>query len=202
VSRRSEPAATSAAGSVSGAFLSAIRRPPLETGVWYSIAVLEKRHGRFDFGRGHPHYFPIAEKKVFAMSTLRDLIKDRKVYSINAGNTVLEAARFMMEHNIGALPVLRDGELAGIFSERDLMNRVVAVGRTPGMTAVSEVMTPNPRAVPVDETVEECLFIMREFGFRHLPIVDGRELKGLVSLRDILMRRAADIESEARRAVS
>ncbi len=141
-------------------------------------------------------------KKVFAMSTLRDLIKDRKVYSINAGNTVLEAARFMMEHNIGALPVLRDGELAGIFSERDLMNRVVAVGRTPGMTAVSEVMTPNPRAVPVDETVEECLFIMREFGFRHLPIVDGRELKGLVSLRDILMRRAAEIESQARRAVS
>jgi CBS domain-containing protein len=141
-------------------------------------------------------------KKVFAMSTLRDLIKDRKVYSINAGNTVLEAARFMMEHNIGALPVLRDGELAGIFSERDLMNRVVAVGRTPGTTAVSEVMTPNPRAVPVDETVEECLFIMREFGFRHLPIVDGRELKGLVSLRDILMRRAAEIESQARRAVS
>jgi CBS domain-containing protein len=108
----------------------------------------------------------------------------------------------MMEHNIGALPVLRDGELAGIFSERDIMNRVVAVGRTPGTTAVSEVMTANPRAVPVDETVEECLFIMREFGFRHLPIVEGKQLKGLVSLRDILMRRAAEIENEARRTAS
>jgi CBS domain-containing protein len=136
------------------------------------------------------------------MSTLRELIKDRRVYSINAGQTVLEAARFMMEHNIGALPVLRDGELAGIFSERDIMNRVVAVGRTPGTTAVSEVMTANPRAVPVDETVEECLFIMSEFGFRHLPIVEGKQLKGLVSLRDILMRRAAEIENQARRTAS
>src|SRR2546428_4546326 len=99
------------------------------------------------------------------MTTLRDLVKDRKVYSIDAGNTVLEAARFMMEHNIGALPVLRDGELAGIFSERDIMNRVVAVGRTPRTTAVSEVMTPNPRAVPVDDTVEDCLLIIRDFGF-------------------------------------
>jgi CBS domain-containing protein len=181
--------------------LSAILTLLLETAVWYSIAVLQKRYGPVDFGRGIGVTSQSLNKE-FAMATLRDLIKDRKVHSINAGNTVLEAARFMMEHNIGALPVLRDGELAGIFSERDIMNRVVAVGRTPGTTAVSEVMTPNPRAVPVDETVEECLFIMREFGFRHLPIVDGRELKGLVSLRDILMRRAAEIESEARRAVS
>jgi len=136
------------------------------------------------------------------MSTLRDLVKDRKIYSIDAGRTVLEAARFMMEHNIGALPVIRNGELAGIFSERDIMNRVVAVGRTrtPGLTAVSEVMTANPRAVNLDETIEECLFIMHEFGFRHLPIVDGKELKGLVSLRDVVMRQAAELERQSRRA--
>src|SRR5262252_6288888 len=114
------------------------------------------------------------------MSTLRELVKDRKVYSVESTRTVLEAARFMMEHSIGALPVLRDGELAGIISERDIMNRVVAVGRTPGTTAVSEVMTANPRAVAIDETIDECLFIMREFGFRHLPIVDGKQVKGVV----------------------
>src|SRR5882672_7702894 len=125
------------------------------------------------------------------MSTLRDLVKDRKVYSIDAGQTVLEAARFMMEHSIGALPVMRNGELAGIISERDIMNRVVAVSRMPGTTAVAEIMTAKPRAVSADETVEECLFIMREFGFRHLPIVDGNELKGVVSLRDILLRYVA-----------
>ena len=136
------------------------------------------------------------------MKTLRELVKDRKLYSVDATRTVLEAARFMMEHNIGAVPVLRNGELTGILSERDIMNRVVAVGRTPGTTAVSEVMTANPRAVPADESVEECLFIMREFGFRHLPIVDGKDLKGLVSLRDVLMQHTAEIEREARKAAS
>jgi len=136
------------------------------------------------------------------MSTLRDLVKDRKIYSVDAGRTVLEAARFMMEHNIGALPVVRNGELAGIFSERDIMNRVVAVGRTPAYTVVSEVMTANPRAVSLDESIEECMFIMHEFGFRHLPIVDGKELKGLVSLRDVVMHQAAELERRSRRAAS
>jgi CBS domain-containing protein len=136
------------------------------------------------------------------MKTLRDLVKDRRFYSVDATRTVLEAARYMMEHNVGAVPVLRNGDLVGIFSERDIMNRVVAVGRTPGTTAVSEVMTANPRAVAADESIEECLFIMREFGFRHLPIVDGKEVKGLVSLRDVLMHQAAEIERQTRKAAS
>ena len=136
------------------------------------------------------------------MTTLRELVKDRRVYSVEATRTVLEAARYMMEHNVGAVPVLRSGDLVGIFSERDIMNRVVAVGRTPGTTSVSEVMTANPRAVAADESIEECLFIMREFGFRHLPIVDGTQLRGLVSLRDVLMHQAAEIERQARRAAS
>ena len=136
------------------------------------------------------------------MTTLRELVKDRRIYSVDANRTVLEAARYMMEHSVGAVPVLRDGNLTGILSERDIMNRVVAVGRTPGTTTVSEVMTANPRSVAADESIEECLFIMREFGFRHLPIVDGTELKGLVSLRDVLMHQAAEIERQTRRAAS
>ena len=136
------------------------------------------------------------------MALIYDLVKDRRVYSVEADSSVLEAARFMMEHNIGALPVLRNGELVGIFSERDIMNRVVAIGRMPGTTRVSEVMTAKPRAVSLDESLEECLFIMREFGFRHLPIVDGKELKGLVSLRDVLMHQAAELERQTRRAAS
>ena len=109
------------------------------------------------------------------MARVYDLVKDRRmIYSVDANSTVLEAARFMTEHNIGAVPVLRDGELAGIFSERDIMNRVVAAGRSPGQTRVSEVMTANPRAVSVEETVENCLFIMREFGFRQ----QGKALDG------------------------
>ena len=133
------------------------------------------------------------------MAVIYDLVKNRKVYSIEADRTVLEAARFMMEHNIGALPVLRNGELAGIISERDVMNRVVAAGRGPGTTKVSEVMTSNPKSVNAQETIENCLFVMREFGFRHLPITDGKELKGLVSLRDILLGSLAQKEAEGRR---
>ncbi len=133
------------------------------------------------------------------MAQVYDLVKDRRVYSIESDRTVLDAARLMMEHSFGALPVLRNGELAGIISERDIMNRVVAVGRLPGTTKIAEVMTVNPRSISVDETVENCLFLMREFGFRHLPICDGKELKGLVSLRDILMRYVAQKEADSRR---
>ena len=131
------------------------------------------------------------------MALIYDLVKDRRTYSIDADATVLEAARFMMEHNIGALPVLRNGELVGIFSERDIMNRVVAIGRMPGTTKVSEVMTANPKSVNVNETVENSLFLMREFGFRHLPITDGKQLKGLVSLRDVLLRYVKEAERRA-----
>jgi CBS domain-containing protein len=124
------------------------------------------------------------------MPTINDIIKDRRVYSISAESTVLEAARFMMEHSIGALPVLRNGEMVGIISERDVMNRVVAAGRLPGHTQVAEVMTANPRSVSPDESVDECLFLMKEFGFRHLPVCEDKQLKGLISLRDLLLRNA------------
>lgn len=136
------------------------------------------------------------------MTTVRELVKDRRLYTVDASRTVLEASRYMMEHNIGAVPVMRDGSLAGIVSERDIMNRVVAVGRTPGTTAVSEIMTSNPRTVEAGESIEECLFIMQEFGFRHLLVVEGKELKGLVSLRDVLTHHAAEIERESRKAAS
>ena len=133
------------------------------------------------------------------MPHVYELVKDRRVYSIEADRTVLEAARLMMEHSIGALPVVNTEGLVGIISERDIMNRVVAVGRQPGTTRVSEVMTARPRTVTSQETVENCLFLMREFGFRHLPICDGKELKGLVSSRDILLRQLSEREAESRK---
>jgi CBS domain-containing protein len=133
------------------------------------------------------------------MALIYDLVKDRRVLTTEADSTVLEAARFMTEHRIGAVPVMRDGELVGIFSERDIMNRVVAGGRLPGSTKVSEVMTSNPKTVHVDETIENCLFMMREFGFRHVLITDDKSVKGLVSLRDILLQYVAQKERDARR---
>ena len=121
------------------------------------------------------------------MAVVNDLVKDQKIVSIQHDQTVLEASRLMNERNIGAVPVLRDGALVGIFSERDLLRRVVAAGRSPGLTKVSEVMTANPRTVPPAEPVENCLFLMKEYGFRHLPVSENGQVKGLVSLRDILL---------------
>jgi CBS domain-containing protein len=136
------------------------------------------------------------------MAQAFDLVKNRKVYSLEADKTVLEAARYMMEHNIGAVPVLRNGELVGIFSERDIMNRVVATGRLPGTTKIVEVMTSNPKTVSITESVDNCLFLMQEFGFRHLLIVEGKDLRGLLSIRDILIGAMKSQEGNAPRGIA
>ena len=127
-----------------------------------------------------------------------DLVKDRPIYSVTADQTVLEAARFMVDRNIGAVPVMRDEELIGIFSERDLMKRVIAGGRSPAMTKVSEVMTPHPKTVSIDESLENCMFLMREHNFRHLPVCDGGKLKGLISLRDLMLREMTEKDHEVK----
>jgi len=115
-------------------------------------------------------------------------MRDTRVLSVDAEQTVIEDARLMTEFNIGAVPVLRDGNLIGIFSERDLMRRVVAGGRSPAMTKVSEVMTAKPQTISADDDIDECMQLMREAGFRHLPVMEGNKLRGVISLRDIMMR--------------
>jgi len=126
------------------------------------------------------------------MTTLRELVKDRRLYSVDANRSVLEAARYMMEHNVGAVPVLRDGDLAGILSERDIMNRVVAIGRTPGTTSVSEVMTPNPRCVAPTESIQSAARIMRDEDTGAVPVVENGKVLGMVTDRDIVIRAVAD----------
>jgi CBS domain-containing protein len=121
------------------------------------------------------------------MACIFDLIKDQETYRADVSQSVLELVQAMVDRNIGAVPVLRDGELVGIFSERDLMRRVVAANLDAGMTRVGEVMTEDPLTVPPTEDVETCTLLMRRHGFRHLPICDGKLLKGVVSLRDIML---------------
>ncbi len=132
------------------------------------------------------------------MSKIYDLIKDNETHTVTADQTVLEASRQMVANNIGALPVLREGELVGIFSERDIMKRVVAEGRDPARTRVSEVMTAHPLTVDIRDSIEHCMVLMKQHGFRHLPICDGKKLKGIVSLRDILLRDLTEKDEEVR----
>ena len=121
------------------------------------------------------------------MPCIFELIKDQDTYRAEVNQTVLELAQAMVDRNIGAVPVLSDGELVGIFSERDLMRRVVAAGLEPGSTKVGQVMTEDPLTVSPTEEVETCMVLMRRHGFRHLPVCEGKLLKGLVSLRDIML---------------
>lgn len=130
------------------------------------------------------------------MQTIRELVAGRQVYTVEDTASVLAAAQQMKQHNIGALPVVRAGRLVGIFSERDLMKRVVAEQRDPATTKVAEVMTPNPRVVGPEESFATCLKMMKEHGFRHVPVWDGHELKGLVSLRDVLLREVEEKDGE------
>ena len=133
------------------------------------------------------------------MSKIRELLNDRPMFQVQAEQSVLEVVHYMVDHNIGAVPVLRDGELVGVFSERDLMKRVVAGARSPGSTKVYEVMTPRPHSVSVEESIENCMFLMREHGFRHLPVVDeNQKLCGLISLRDVLLRDLTEKDDEVR----
>jgi CBS domain-containing protein len=132
------------------------------------------------------------------MSSVCDLVKDQDTYRATVEQSVLEVARAMVERNIGAVPVLRDGLLVGVFSERDLMRRVVVEGRDPARTAVGEVMTEDPLTVAPQEDMETCRFLMRRHGFRHLPICEGKQLRGMVSMRDIILHDLSERDEEVR----
>ena len=129
---------------------------------------------------------------------LSDLLKNQKTIAAEAQQTVLEVANLMVEHNIGAVPVLEDGQLVGIFSERDLMRRVVVGGKDPARTPVRQVMTEDPMTVAPNDALETCMTLMKRHGFRHLPVCLGRELKGVVSLRDILLHDLDEKDDEVR----
>ncbi|MBZ5551600.1 MAG: CBS domain-containing protein [Acidobacteriia bacterium] len=121
------------------------------------------------------------------MKKIAELVANREVYFVRTGQTVQEAANYMGSRNVGAVVVLEADRLAGIFSERDLMKRVVMRGLDPAKTKIEEVMTREVVSADADETYENCLRKMKQLNVRHLPIVRAGELLGLVSLRDLLM---------------
>jgi CBS domain-containing protein len=132
------------------------------------------------------------------MACIHDLVKNQDTYRADVRQSVLEVAQVMVERNIGAVPVLRDGALVGVFSERDLMRRVVVEGRDAARTLVGEVMTENPLTVEPKADLETCIFLMRRHGFRHLPICQGQQLHGMVSMRDIILHDLSEKDDEVR----
>jgi len=120
------------------------------------------------------------------MKQIAELIEGQTLTVIEPGWTVRNAAERMTERNIGAVAVVDDGALKGVFSERDIMSRVVAKGLNPDNTTVASVMTKeilvgNPR-----ENVDSALQKMHSIGCRHLPVVENGKLVGMLSIRDLL----------------
>lgn len=119
---------------------------------------------------------------------VRDILKDKgtEVYSIRPEQTVYEAIAKMADLNIGALLVMEDNNLVGIISERDYRNKVILKGRTSKTTPVRDIMTENVYCVNPADSVEECLAIMTDRKFRHLPVMEQKRVAGVVSIGDLV----------------
>lgn len=132
------------------------------------------------------------------MAVVRDLLsrKGTEVVSITPGATVLEAAQLMNERSVGGVLVVDDAnKLLGIFTERDILRRVVAAGLPPATTKVSEVFTDSVVTCVPETSVDECGLIMSSRRVRHLPVVDARGLHGVVTIGDLLAYQVSEQET-------
>jgi CBS domain-containing protein len=131
------------------------------------------------------------------MTTAHDILryKGSTVHSVRPDDTVLAALGVMAEHDIGAVLVLDGDAIAGILTERDYARKVALVGRASKDSPVRAIMTANVVCVPPSRTVEECMALMTERRCRHLPVVEGGRVVGLVSIGDLV--KATIDEQEA-----
>jgi CBS domain-containing protein len=112
--------------------------------------------------------------------------KGREVYSCRPDTTVYEALQLMAEKNVGALLVLEAGRLVGIFSERDYARKVILHGKSSRETPVQEIMTRKVYRVRPDDSMEECMALMTARHIRHLPVMVGEQVVGVISIGDVV----------------
>lgn len=122
------------------------------------------------------------------MGKVRNIIqtKGNNVYSVSPDTTVYNALMLMLEKGIGALLIIDDGNFIGIFTERDYARKLIVKGKSSKDTLISDVMTTNPITVTLDTSIEDCMKLMSERKFRHLPVVDDGKLEGLISVGDVV----------------
>ena len=121
------------------------------------------------------------------MMLIRHVIRDREPYSMKASASVQDAAEFMASRNVGAVCVVADsGKLLGVFSERDVLRRVVVLQRDPASIRVGDVTSELRAVINCDETPHQALERMELIGTRHLPVVDGDRWVGMLSMRDLM----------------
>jgi CBS domain-containing protein len=128
--------------------------------------------------------------------SVRDVIASQKPFTAPGTTTVAAAARLMKKHGVGALMVVEGSQLAGIFTERDAVFRVLAESRDPKKTHVADVMTPKPKTVGPDKALGHALLLMYDGGFRHVPVVERGRPIGMISARDALGPELQEFEGE------
>lgn len=127
---------------------------------------------------------------------IRQIIENQRILTAPAHTTVGEAARLMKQRKVGAVMVVEQGRLVGIFTERDALFRVLAEGYDARTTRLSEVMTPGPQTITPDKPLGHALHMMYEGGFRHVPVVENGQPVGIVSARDALGAELVEFESD------
>ena len=123
------------------------------------------------------------------MYTVRQLMKDRndtEAWSVSPESAVLEALELMAEKNVGAVVVVDKGQMVGIFSERDFARKATKQGKCSLETPVDEAMTREMVTIHSEQSLEECLTVMSKHHIRHLPVLEGGRLVGMVSMRDVM----------------
>lgn len=132
------------------------------------------------------------------MSHLSELLRKRApvVNTLGPDDSVARAVHTMADRRVGAVLVVDQGELVGIFSERDVLRRVLAVGRDPERTPLAEVMTREPVTSTPQESSSRAVAKMRVAGFRHLPILEGGRVVDTLSIRDLLFRELAERDGD------
>ena len=127
---------------------------------------------------------------------IRDIIKRGKLLTASEATTVTEAARLMKQARVGAILVMNGDHLAGIFTERDALIRVLAEGFDPAGTPLSHVMTRNPDTISPDKRFGHAVIMMYDHGYRHVPVVEDGKPVGIVSMRDAAPPALEDLEVE------
>ena len=133
---------------------------------------------------------------------VKNVMDRKRRVTARPGTSVARASRLMAEKNVGAVMVVEDRQLLGIFTERDAVFRVIAEGKDPRATRLDEVMTREPVTVGPDESFGHALMLMHERGFRHVPVVKEGATVGIVSARSALDPELEEFVSETQRRIA